>query len=415
MIKKILEHRFFKDSFWTISALCILNVTIQFIIYPFLNHVLGAEQYGNTLFLISIINIVSVSIGISVNNRRMVASADSETQNAEYNLFLIIMSILLLPVSAFLTVLFKMNMGALQILLFWVLMCMTTWRYYADVEFRLKLNYKGYFAYYLFISIGYLLGMILFKATDEWTLILLPGETAGLIYVAWKGSIFKKAAISRRAVKLFLEAVMYLIASQLLIQLVFNADRFVLKLLSGGVAVTVYYIASLMGKTRALLTTPLNSVIIGYLAKSRKEMTAGRWTRIVGMCIIAGGVILLVCVAASHIVIRILYPSEFDMAEPLFMLANLAQIVYFMTGILTTILLRYVEERQQLNITLAYVIAFAAIVLPVTWKYKLWGFAYAILVVNTFRFIYVFFVMFKKIKGKKLRTVRTDMSDGQRR
>ena len=172
-------------------------------------------------------------------------------------------------------------------------------------------------------------------------------------------------------------------------------DRFVLKLLSGGVAVTVYYIASLMGKTIALLTTPLNSVIIGYLAKSRKEMTAGRWTRIVGMCIIAGGVILLVCVAASHIVIRILYPSEFDMAEPLFMLANLAQIVYFMTGILTTILLRYVEERQQLNITLAYVIAFAAIVLPVTWKYKLWGFAYAILVVNTFRFIYVFFVMFK--------------------
>lgn len=409
MVKKILEHRFFKDSFWTISALCILNVTIQFLIYPFLNYALGAEEYGNILFLISIINIVSVSIGISVNNRRMVASADAATQNSEYNLFLLVISVLLLPICAAMSVIFKMNMGLVQILLFWLLMCTTTWRYYADVEFRLNLNYKGYFIYYFVISLGYLLGIVLFNATKEWTMILLPGEIAGLVYVGWKGEIFRKASINKEGMQVFLKAVMYLIASQLLIQLVFNADRFVLKLLSGGVAVTVYYIASLMGKTIALLTTPLNSVIIGYLAKSRKKMTAGRWSRIVGLCIIAGGVILFVCVVASHIVIRMLYPNEFEMAEPLFILANLAQIVYFMTGILTTILLRYVEEKQQLNITLVYVVAFAVIVLPVTWKYKLWGFAYAILIVNTFRFVYVFLVMLKKIKDKKLRTIQTDV------
>lgn len=410
MIKKILEHRFFKDSFWTISALCILNVTIQFLIYPFLNYVLGAEEYGNILFLISIINIVSVSIGISVNNRRMVASADAKTHNSEYNLFLLAISVLLLPICAVMSVIFNMNMGAGQIFLFWILMCITTWRYYADVEFRLNLNYKGYFVYYFVISVGYLLGIVLFRATKEWTMILLPGEMAGLAYVGWKGKIFKKdSSINKNVMKIFLKAVMYLITSQLLIQLVFNADRFVLKLLSGGVAVTVYYIASLMGKTIALLTTPLNSVIIGYLAKSRKKMTAGRWSRVVGLCIIVGVAILFCCVVASHIVIRILYPNEFKMAEPLFILANLAQIVYFMTGILTTILLRYVEEKQQLNITVVYVVAFAVIVLPVTWKYKLWGFAYAILAVNTFRFVYVFLIMLKKIKEKKLRSIQMDV------
>ena len=138
-------------------------------------------------------------------------------------------------------------------------------------------------------------------------------------------------------------------------------------------------------------------------------MTTGRWSRIVGLCIIVGIAILFVCVVASHIVIRILYPNEFKMAEPLFILANLAQIVYFMTGILTTILLRYVEEKQQLNITVVYVVAFAVIVFPITWKYKLWGFAYAILAVNTFRFVYVFLIMLKKIKDKKLRSIQTDV------
>ena len=90
MLKKLLEHKFFKDSFWTMAALCLLNVTIQFLIYPFINTILGAEKYGNILVLISIVNIIAVSVGISVNNRRMVASAFTVTTNTEYNIFLLI-------------------------------------------------------------------------------------------------------------------------------------------------------------------------------------------------------------------------------------------------------------------------------------------------------------------------------------
>ena len=405
MFKKLLQRRFFKDYFWTISALCVLNITIQFLVYPFLNYVLGAEEYGNTLFLISIINIISVSVGISVNNRRMVASAVENTHNAEYNLFLCVICILLLPICATIFFLFNINLKLIEFLLFWVLACATTWRYYADVEFRLNLNYKGYFAYYLFISLGYLLGMLLFMITKEWVLILLPGEIFGLIYVFCRGTIFKKSRYDKIKLQTFLKAVMYLIASQLLIQLVFNADRFVLKIFIGGTAVTIYYISSLMGKTIALLTTPLNSVIIGYLVKSKKQMTSGRWIKIVSLCAAGGIAILALCIVGSHIVIGILYPNEYGTAKPFFGLANLAQVIYFMTGILTTILLRYVEEKQQLYITVAYVISFVVVVFPATKIFALWGFAYGILAVNIFRFVYVFITMLRKIQTKKLRYV----------
>ena len=402
MLKKLLEHKFFKDSFWTMAALCLLNVTIQFLIYPFINTILGAETYGNILVLISIVNIIAVSVGISVNNRRMVASAFTVTTNTEYNIFLLIICIVLLPISVGITSALHLEMNIIESLLFWLLICCTMWRYYADVEFRLNLNYKGYFKYYFFISIGYLIGMFVFKVTKIWILMMLPGELAGLIYIILKGSLFKFQKISLNTFKAFLKAVIFLILAQLLVQIVFNADRFILKLFSGGVAVTIYYIASLMGKTVALLTTPINSVIIGYLAKSKKEMTIKRWNGITGLCLMIGGGILCACMVASHIFIRILYPNEFKDASPFFLLANLAQIIYFVTGILTTVLLRYVKEKYQLYINIAYVFVFSIMVIPFTWKYGIWGFAYAILAVNLFRFFYVFILMASKIHRKEI-------------
>ena len=274
-------------------------------------------------------------------------------------------------------------------------------RYYSDVEFRLNLNYRGYFVYYLLIGVGYLAGIFLFRCFNQWELILIPGEMMGIFYVFCKGSIYKKTDLNKEKIVIFLKAVAYLIASQLLIQIVFNSDRFILKLFSGGVAVTIYYIASLMGKTIALLSTPLNSVIIGYLAKSKEEMTVNRWIKIVVLCIFLAGTALIACIVASNFVIRILYPQEYSLAKPFFVVANLAQITYFSTGILATILLRYVEEKYQLYITVGYIFAFLAVVIPVTWMCGLEGFAYAILGVNCLRFVFVFLVMMRKIYRTK--------------
>lgn len=401
MIQKIWKQQFFKDSFWTMLALCIFNVILQFVVYPFLNRTLGTEEYGNILFLLSVINIVAISIGISANNRRMVASSFSKTSNAEYNLFIGIISVFFLPLCFLISNIFHTGQGIVDIFLFWILMCLTTWRYYSDVEFRLNLNYRGYFLYYLLIGVGYLAGIFLFRCFNQWELILIPGEMMGIFYVLCKGSIYKKTDLNKEKLVIFLKAVAYLIASQLLIQIVFNSDRFILKLFSGGVAVTIYYIASLMGKTIALLSTPLNSVIIGYLAKSKEEMTVNRWIKIVVLCIFLAGTALIACIVASNFVIRILYPQEYSLAKPFFVVANLAQIIYFSTGILATILLRYVEEKYQLYITVGYIFAFLAVVIPVTWMCGLEGFAYAILGVNCLRFVFVFLVMMRKIYRTK--------------
>ena len=157
----------FSNTMWTIMGLMLMNVVAQFIVYPIWAHVLGSEEYGNIIYILSIVNIFSISFGSSANYARMVESSKRSTQNGDYNLFLVIGNI----VTAFGVVLIVYITTAsdsiLELLLIAVLSCAIMWRFYCDVEYRMNLDYKGYFVYYLVISIGYVLGTILFCFT--WT------------------------------------------------------------------------------------------------------------------------------------------------------------------------------------------------------------------------------------------------------
>ena len=51
------------DSMWSIAGLMLMNVVVQFLVYPVWNNHLGSEEYGNILYLISIMNIIAISVG----------------------------------------------------------------------------------------------------------------------------------------------------------------------------------------------------------------------------------------------------------------------------------------------------------------------------------------------------------------
>lgn len=59
--------RVFADSIWSISGLLLMNIIAQFLVYPIWNQRLGNEQYGNVLYMISLMNIFSISIGSGIN------------------------------------------------------------------------------------------------------------------------------------------------------------------------------------------------------------------------------------------------------------------------------------------------------------------------------------------------------------
>ena len=163
---------FCKDSIWSIAALVLMNIVSQFVVYPIWAQRYGSEVYGNIVYAMSLINIFAVSVGVSTNYARMSESSIRKTVNGDYNRLLCAAGIIS-GIFCFLMLYYgNMQMSKSDAILAGILCLLTLWRYYADVEYRMKLNYKGYFLYYLIISSGYLLGILLFLATDRWPLAL---------------------------------------------------------------------------------------------------------------------------------------------------------------------------------------------------------------------------------------------------
>lgn len=392
------------DSIWSIAGLVLMNVVAQFVIYPIWNRQLGNESYGHILYLISAMNILAISMGISCNYARMRSSADGETYNRNYNRILSVTSLISVPfmliANAFSG---ATDSSVLETVLMILLTIATMWRFYADVEYRLSLNYKGYFVYYLVISCGYGIGVGLFLLTNLWPLALLPGEIAGLLLVYWKGSIFQKdpdGEISENT-KTVLKIVLTLFSTSLISNLVSNGDRFLLNFIQSGTAVTIYYQASLLGKTMTLVTTPLNSVIIGYLARTDQKLDK-RMMNILTLSSMGATVLVTVaCTVASHIVIHLLYPQNYDLVKGYFLIANLGQVAGFVSSIVTTFLLRYCKVQYQLYVNIVYIILFAAICFPGAMLWGMEGFCIAATAVHFLRLCYSLFLGYWSLRRKE--------------
>lgn len=383
-----LKKGFLGSLSWSIAAQILFNAVIQFLVYPILAGIVGSEEYGNILYLISIVNIFAIPVGVGCNYARMSESAIRKTMNGDYHSFVLICCLFYLPILEILRWMQIIQIENGSFILFFTLLSITTWRYYADVDFRLNINYKNYFFYYLFISLGYCCGIVLIKIFNNWILMLIAGEIFGLAFVYIKGNTisceFFKTSIR---MKQNFRAIFLLVITQFMATMIANGDRFILKALAGGTAVTLYYIASLLGKTMSFMTTPLNSVVIGYLAKFNGQLSLKKikYLSLISITVII--ITVFFCTGASYIIINFLYPKEYEAVKPYFFLANLAQVIYFTTETVLVVLLRFGKKRYQLEINVLFVLCFIIFTVIGTLYYGIWGFAIASIISNLIRYL----------------------------
>lgn len=392
-------RKIFTDSIISIVALVIMNLALQFVVYPFWKKIYGTDVYGGIVYVMSFVNIFGVAVGSAVNYARMVESGKRDTKGSDYLTVVVTLGALGTLVTSCAAYFGKADMSVCDSLLAGILCFLTVLRFYGDVEYRLRINYKGYFIYYLLISIGYGLGVLLMIGTGIWPLALIPGEAMGLLYVKIKGNVLSnKLFDTGNFFRENLHTMELLIATNLISNLIFNGDRLLLMNFVGAGAVTTYYIASLVGKTMTLITTPLNSVIIGYLARFKGEFNR----KLVGMlfAMTLGAIVIfsLLSVPGSYIIVYFLYRDDLDMVKKYFLIAGAAQVIYFVSNVVTTVLLKLAKADYQLKINVAYGIIFLMLCIPTALLYGITGFCVAILTVNIFRYLISIFLCFKSVE-----------------
>ncbi len=392
------KKRYLSDLIYSILGLVVMNGVIQMILYPYLNKQMGEERFGEVLSLISVVAIMGTTFGTAANYSRVVSTTKRKVENGDYNFFLTIIAILSLIVSLP-TLLIMKELTVWGYIGFSILMIFTVLRYYADVEFRLNINYKRFFVFYLFISIGYVLGVLVYPVTKSWMVTMLLGEMISVAYVFAVGKIFRPPYLKKSEYfKDNIKSVMLLSGTNLISALILNVDRLMLQYFEGGTAVTVFYTATLVGKIVALVSGPLNGVIIGHLAKYKGGLSSKRFVGICGIATLLGLIINVGCVAVSYVFVKIMYPEVFDIAKPYFWIANAGQVFYFISGTLTIILLRFTDEKYQLFINIAYLLAFIILAFPMVISWGIWGMAIALLAVNLMRILMIVIMGMKLLK-----------------
>ena len=212
----------------------------------------------------------------------------------------------------------------------------------------------------------------------------------GLLFVTITGSIFKKPFFKKS--QFFREdakTCVSLSSAYLLSDFVTYTDRVVLPMTAGDAASYYFFIASTVGKMSSLISTPLNCVIKGHLARYQGKITKKMLTGVFAGLSALAVILIAGTTLGSHIYVYLFYREDYNVVKNLFLLANAGQVFFFMSNTMMTVVLRFAPERYQLIMGVIYAVLFFAAVVPAMYLYKIWGAVWGLLAVNVVKFLLI--------------------------
>lgn len=383
MVKKEKGKKLISNTAYTMGGAFLLNGFLQLLIYPLLNRYMGSDQMGVLLYLMGLVAILCPSVGQALNNNRLVVRRDEAVTNGDYNRLLMLFggigTVVVLIIA-------RQSLSApMEIVLAAALLMTTVFRYYGDVEYRLNLNYKQYFIYYAVLTAGYGAGFLVYLVTGVWFWIFLTGEAAALVYLAVTGTVFREFW---KASPFFSHAFRrggFLVFSYLITNFTLNIDRLVLKIFIGELAVTQYYVTSLIGKTMVLLVAPINTIIISYLTKRKENMNGKQFLLFAGAGLGGSLGFFLFAQIGTPLFVRLFYPDLYESVRPLISVVNLSQVLGLFSVYLFVIILTFTEEKWQLILQMIHLVLVAVLTAALTARMGIMGFSLAFLAANAFR------------------------------
>ena len=384
------------NTVYTIAGALVLNGVLQLLVYPQLNARMGAEANGTVLYIMGLVSILGPSIGQALNNARLVMRRECEVKNGDYNTLLILFGAIGTAVALII------SRNSIKGIFFYVmtaaLIMITIFRYYGDVEYRLTLNYKKYFIYYLLISVGYAAGFAVYLMHGSWFFIFLIGEAAAFAFLLLTGSVYNKFVVRSEYFALAMKRGSILVLSYLVTNTTLNIDRLVLKNTLGGTAVTQYYVVSLIGKTLVLFIAPINTIIISYLTREKAALGRKRFLTFAGAGILVSFVFFLCCQIATPIFIRLFYPDLYESTRQLVTVVNISQILSMLSAYLFILVLTFTGEKWQLTLQTAHLIVLCLLIFITIGSGSLLTFSTAVLAANALRICAVLVLGFAKSK-----------------
>ena len=388
--KKILT-----DFILNIVATSMPILVLQFVIYPLLSREISNSYFGIILTIVAIKNSISLITGNSLNNVRLIRESEKSKLkfNIDYNLLLLISQTFNVILISFLIYVYFDTLHYLDFAILFFIFVFSSIRIYASAFYRIKLEYKKIAVLSLINVIGMILGFLIHLfIVNSWTTIFLISEILSLIYIIKTTPILSETKSISKEFRNIAKDYFHLSSNAILSNGMAYLDRFLISPILGAEKVAIYYTATIISKSFALLFGPLNNVILTYAAKYKNKINKVLYYKYV-IGIIATSIMQLIFIQIlSKTITEFLYPQLFELSRHYILLASIGIIINMGGNSLRPLVMITSNLKWQPRINIIYASIFFPLASILTYKYGLYGFCYSSIIANSIQFILIFYI-----------------------
>lgn len=397
-----LKSGIMKDFMLNIIASLIFTIATQLLAFPYLSRIMSGEEYGLLLTVMGIVNVVGVSLGNPLNNTRILLNSEYERQNlnGDYNLIFVFCVVINIIFVGFIStmILKEFNTIVIGCIIISVLML---FRAYYSASYRIVINYKKNLYSSVFGLLGYILGIVVTHFTGLWVFTFILGELFACIYIYFTANIvhdkFQVTSLFKKSTKKYL----LIMSAAILATMMTYMDRFFIYPVLGAEQVSIYNVASFLGKTAGIVMIPITGVLLTYYAKEA-TLTISQFYKRMGLFTLISLMFYLTILLIGIPITRVLYPTLVEDAIPIFSIANLATAIFILGNTIQPTLLRFCSAKWQPFIQGIYVILYLFIGYIGMKSNGLIGFCYAVVIVNIVKIIIMLFIVTLSLQSKKI-------------
>lgn len=374
------------DVILNIISMTLPVVMLQLVFLPQMAGRLGDERFGLVVTITSLMSIVPANIGNVLNNIRLLFDNKyAEKDKGDFNTLMLLLEAVNIAIVFVLAIRYEGGIYLKSLIATIILSAIWFAQSYWIVGFRIELNYTGILYANIWKILGFAVGYLLFCVFGIWQFVYIVGYLFSLIFTLAKTNLWKqKPGIS----DMFLSTgkqTLYLMFSRVLSSIITYADKLLIYPLLGGTVVSTYYAATIFGKIVSLGISPVNSVVLTYLAKIKKKQD-----NLFIQAITAGAILCvagyIVCILISRPVLMLLYPQFADGAMKLIYITTGTAIMQTMIAIADPFVLKFFEMKWQVLLNGCTVVVYIALGVMLLRGFGVTGFCYGVLITNVMKF-----------------------------
>ena len=356
-------------------------VALQLIVYPIVARRIDADAYGRMQSLVSVIFLISGTLGGALSTTRLIHQYDYDEQGRVGDFSLLnVYSIGAVAVVTPIVIYFYLGeVDLYELILITVISVLNYAELYYEVGLRLKLNYRKIFINKLIGAIGYLIGFLIFRWTFDWHYIFISAYLLQTLYCIHSTELFREPVQKTEAFADTTRSYGNITLASAFNKSLTYFDKILLHPLLGGEAVSVYFAANIFGKLVVQVLEPITNVILSYLSKE-KRVSRSVW----GLTITVGGgfcvLMYLFCLLVSRFVLTILYPQFVDEAMKLIPISTLSLCISSFVNIIHPLALKTIKTNRQIIISGGGLACYVILALTMYRPYGLMGCCVALLI-----------------------------------